>query len=110
MAIEELGFIDVDSSGNAKVKRTASYTFSDNDKAGVLVKTGAGRVKGIFVSSAATTPTLKLWDETGPGTTTLVETFTPAAATMYNFGVDAEFTTGLYVSQGGCVSCTVFYE
>jgi len=79
-----------------------------NTTSSVLVKTGVGRVRGIFVASASNVPTLKLWDNTSAATTVLVNTFTPAGATYYEFG-DVLFSTGLYLTVGGTVDCTVIY-
>ena len=112
MAIEVLGNTTVDSNGNIATRRRASYVNKDSailDNSN-LVKTGAGKIASIIVSSAASTPTLKLWDSTAASTTVLVSTFTPVAATVYNFGADVEFSTGLYVSVGGSVQFTVFYQ
>lgn len=80
-----------------------------NTSASALVKTGSGRLQGIFVASASSTPTIKLWDNTSGATTVLVNTFTPVAGTMYSFP-DVVFTTGLYITISGTVDCTVFYK
>lgn len=40
----------------------------------------------------------------------LVNTFTPVAGTMYDFGSDVAFGEGLYLTIGGTVDCTVFYD
>lgn len=89
-----------------KVEDRSTYL---NTAASVLVKTGAGRVKGIFVASASATPTIKLWDNTTAATTVLVNTFTPVAGTLYRF-LDAEFANGLYITISGTVDCTVLYK
>lgn len=89
-----------------KTEQRSSYT---NLTADTAVKTGAGRLFGIFVASASATPTIKLWDNTAGSGTVLVNTFTPVAATYYPFpGV--EFSTGLFVDVGGTVDITVFYK
>ena len=64
---------------------------------------GAYRLLGIFVSSASSTPTLAVSD----GSTTVVNTFTPAAATFYR--IPAEVTTSLKVTVSGTVDCCLFY-
>lgn len=74
-----------------------------------LVKPGAGRLFGIFFAAAASTPTCKIWDNTSAAGTVIVNTFTPAAATMYRFPA-AEFNTGLFIDIGGTVDYTVFYR
>lgn len=68
------------------------------------VTTNAGGCYGIFVASASNTPTLKVSD----GETTIVNTFTPAAATFYQ--IPARFGTSLVVTVGGTVDCTVFWS
>lgn len=76
------------------------------------VKVGAGKLKGIFVSAASSTPTITVYDEATGGTTaTLLGVFTPAASTFYPLGVDgAFFNKGLYVVISGTVTATVIYE
>jgi WD40 repeat protein len=73
-----------------------------------LIKTGGGQLLGIFVASASNTPTIKLWDNTSGATTVLVNTFTPTAAAFYSIPV--KFQTGLYITIGGTVDCTVIYN
>ena len=70
-----------------------------------LVKTGGGSIIGIFVASASATPTIKVWDNTAASGTVLVNTFTPVAGSFYP--MPFTFRTGLYVSIGGTVDCTV---
>lgn len=74
-----------------------------------LVLTGAGKLSGIWVSSATSTPTIKVWDNTSAATTILLNTFTPVAATMYTFP-NIRVATGIFVTIGGTVDCTVFYD
>lgn len=81
----------------------------NNISASALIKSGTGRIRGIFVASASSTPTIKVWDNTAGSGDVLVNTFTPTAATFYEFG-DPAFVTGLYVTIGGTVDCTVIYE
>lgn len=83
----------------------STYT---NITADTLIKTGPGRLKGIFVASG-TTPTIKIWDNTSAATNVIVNTFTPVVATYYAFP-DVEFATGLYVDVGGTIDCTVFWK
>ena len=80
-----------------------------NATASTLVLTGAGKLSGIWVTSAASTPTIKVWDNTAASGTVLLETFTPTAAQMYTFP-NARIGTGIYLTIGGTVNCTVFYD
>jgi hypothetical protein len=86
----------------------ASYK---NLTASALVKTGAGKVRGIVVASSSA-GTIKLWDNTSAATTVLVNTtaaFTAPAVFMFpDDGID--FTVGLYITIGGTIDCTVIYD
>lgn len=82
--------------------------FAKNISASTAIKTGAGTVIGIWVSSASSTPTIKVWDNTAASGTILANTFTPSPATFFPLAM--KFQTGLYVSIGGTVDCTVVYE
>lgn len=108
--LDTLGRAKIGADENLQVKRSSSFAFNQNTLNGFQAKGSAGRVKGIFVSAASATPTLKLWDSLTATGSPLIETFTPVAATMYNFGSDIEFGTGLFVTQAGCSDITVFYE
>lgn len=83
----------------------SNYT---NLTADTLVKTGAGRLKGIFVASG-TSPTIKIWDSTTAANAVLINTFTPVVGVLTPFP-DVEFATGLYVDVGGTIDCTVFWK
>lgn len=87
----------------------ANYTYISATK---QVKNGAGKLKGIFVSSAASTPKITVYDEANGGTTTvLLGEFVPAASTFYPLGVDgAYFNKGLNVVLSGSITATVIYE
>lgn len=65
--------------------------------------TGAGQLLGIFVSSASATPTIKVAD----GATTVVNTFTPTAATYYP--IPAQITGSCVVTISGTVDCCPFW-
>ena len=67
------------------------------------IRTGTGGLFGIFVSSASGSPTLKIAD----GSTTLVNTFTPVAATFYQ--LPARFGTSLVITVGATLDCCVFW-
>jgi len=75
-----------------------------NITATTTVFTGIGGLLGIFVSSASSTPTIKVQD----GSTTIVNTFTPTAATFYP--IPAKFATSLVVTISGTVDCCVFWQ
>jgi hypothetical protein len=79
-----------------------------NLSASALVKTGEGNLCGIFVASASSTPTIKVWDNTSAATTVLVNTFTPLPGTWYP--IPMHFLTGCYVTISGTVDCTVSYS
>jgi len=75
-----------------------------NITATTTVYTGSGGLAGIFVASASSTPTIKVSD----CATTMVNTFTPTAATFYQ--LPGRFGTSLVVTISGTVDCTVFWS
>ena len=82
------------------VSESQNYT---NLTATTTVYTGPGALLGIFVASASSTPTIAVSD----GSATLVNTFTPTAATFYR--IPARFGTSLVVTISGTVDCTVLW-
>ena len=80
----------------------------------VNIKSSAGKIKGIFVTAASSTPTITVYDSSAATTTTpILKVFTPTAATMYPFGANEggiSFNKGLYVVISGTVSVTFIYE
>ena len=80
---------------------------ASNISASALICTGAGKLLGIFVASASSTPTIKVWDNTSAATNIIANTFTPSAGTFYP--LPFRFGTGLYVTISGTVDCTVSY-
>jgi hypothetical protein len=80
------------------------------------IKTSAGKLKGIFVSGAASTPTITIYDTFNGNTTntTLIGTFTPTSANTYLLGMGGDggayFNKGLYIVISGTVTATVIYE
>lgn len=84
------------------VTEAGEYT---NISASTLIRTGSGHLLGIFVASASATPTIKVWDNTSAAGSIIVNTFTPVAGTFYP--LPFAYSTGLYVSIGGTVDCTV---
>lgn len=89
-----------------KVAERSTYAVISAD---TLIKTGPGALKGMFVSAASATPTIKFWDAVTAATPALIDTFTPVAATYYPFP-GAEFGVGLFADLGGTVTGTVFYK
>jgi hypothetical protein len=87
-----------------------------NNNADVQVKVGAGKLKGIFISTANGTPTLAVYDTAtaSTGDPVILATFTPTANTMYLLSGDDGgifFSRGLWIDKGGTtVNCTIFYE
>jgi len=82
---------------------TESQNFT-NLSTTTTVQTGPGGLLGIFVASASGAPTLKVQDGSG----TLVNTFTPTAATFYP--MPGRFASSLVVVVGDTVDCTVFWS
>ena len=76
------------------------------------VKPAAGKLNGIFVSSASGTPTITVYDSFASSTSdpVVIATFTPTANTMHNFFQGLYFNKGLYVVIGGTVAATLSYE
>jgi hypothetical protein len=80
-------------------------------EATTLVKQGPGKLKGIFVSTASSTPTITVYDTQTNGTSaTILGVFTPVSATNYNFFDGLNVANGLYVVISGTVKATVYYE
>jgi len=88
----------------------ANYTYIT---ASANIKPMAGKLKGIFVSSASSTPTITVYDSSAISSTqpTILGTFTPAAAASYLLPLDGAYAkNGIYVVIGGTVAATVIYE
>jgi len=76
-----------------------------------LVKQGPAKIKGIFVSSASSTPTITVYDaQTASTSVKAIDTFTPVSATVYNFFDGINTANGIYIVIGGTVSATVYFE
>lgn len=78
-----------------------------NLSASALVFTGPCRLLGIFVASASSTPTIKVWNNTAASGAVLVNTFTPLPGTFYPMPFAC--STGIYVTISGTVDCTVSF-
>lgn len=76
------------------------------------IKRDAGKLNGIFVSSASSTPTITVYDSFASSTSdpVVLATFTPTANTMHNFFQGLYLNKGIYVVIGGTVSATISYE
>lgn len=77
------------------------------------IKPMAGKLKGIFVSAASSTPTITVYDSAATSTSDpkILDTFTPTAATSYLLPLDGAFAkNGLYVVISGTVSATIIFE
>lgn len=82
----------------------ANYT---NLTASALVKTGFGRLKGMYVNSTSA-GTIKFWDNTSAATPVINNTITPAVG-YHNLG-NVSFNTGLYATIGGTLDVTLHWE
>jgi hypothetical protein len=87
----------------------ANYTYIT---ASANIKPMAGKLKGIFVSAASSTPTITVYDSAAATTTkTILGVFTPAAATSYMLPLDGAYARdGIYVVISGTVAATVIWE
>jgi ABC-type nitrate/sulfonate/bicarbonate transport system substrate-binding protein len=87
----------------------ANYTYIT---ASANIKTSAGKLKGIFVSAASSTPTITVYDSAATTTTrTILGVFTPTAATSYVLPLDGAYAKdGIYVVISGTVTATIIYE
>jgi len=76
------------------------------------IKPAAGKINGIFVSSASSTPTITVYDSavSSASDPVVLATFTPTANTMHNFFQGLYTNKGIYVVIGGTVSATISYE
>lgn len=76
------------------------------------IKREAGKLNGIFVSSASGTPTITVYDSSASSTSdpVILATFTPTSNTMHNFFQGLYTNKGIYVVIGGTVTATISYE
>lgn len=87
----------------------ANYTYMT---ATANIKSTAGKLKGIFVSAATSTPTITVYDSSAATTArTILGVFTPAAATSYLLPLEGAYANdGIYVVLSGTVSATIIWE
>jgi len=76
------------------------------------IKTSAGKINGIFVSSASSTPTITVYDSFASSTSdpVVLATFTPTGNTMHNFFQGLYTNKGIYVVISGTVAATISFE
>ena len=76
------------------------------------IKVGAGKLNGIFVSSASSSPTITVYDSSTASNSdpVVLATFIPTANTSHNFFQGLYLNKGIYVVIGGTVSATISYE
>lgn len=77
-----------------------------NLSASAAVKTGFGRLVGMYVNSTSA-GTVKLWDNTAGSGTVINNTITPAVG-YHNLG-NISFNVGLYATLGGTIDVTFYY-
>lgn len=85
------------------VTETASYK---NLSATGAVKVGGGQLLGVFVASSSS-GTLKFWDALTATAPIIVNTFNASAGIWYP--LPFSFSTGLFVTVGGTIDCTVAF-
>jgi hypothetical protein len=82
----------------------------DTFTASKMILSVPGKLSGIWISSATTSPTIKIWDSTTGTGTVLADTFTPVAGQYYPFP-HVRLTVGIYVQVvSGSVSGSVFFD
>ena len=76
------------------------------------IKTSAGKINGIFVSSASSTPTITVYDsfKSSASDPVVLATFTPTGNTMHNFYQGLYTNKGIYVVISGTVAATISFE
>jgi hypothetical protein len=80
--------------------------------ASTTVKPAAGKLRGIFVSTASATPTITVYDSFATSTArTIIGVFTPSAHTFYSFTDEGMYAKdGIYVVISGIVAATVIFD
>lgn len=77
-----------------------------NMTASGAIKTGFGKLRGMYVNST-TAGTVKLWDSLSAAGATINNTITPAIG-WHELG-DCSFTIGLFATIGGTLDVTFYY-
>lgn len=78
-----------------------------NLTASSLIDTGVGALIGMYVNSTSS-GTIKLWDNTSAAGSVINNTITPAVG-WHALG-NAAYGTGLYVTIGGTLDVTLYYQ
>lgn len=71
------------------------------------IKPSGGQLLGIFVSSAASTPQITIYDGTSASGTKIVELFVPVSSTFYSIPLTTQ--NGIHVVISGTISATVLW-
>ena len=76
------------------------------------IKREAGKLNGIFVSSASGTPTITVYDSSGSSASdpVVIATYTPTGNTNHNFYPGLYVNKGIYIVISGTVAATIAYE
>lgn len=76
------------------------------------IKREAGKLNGIFVSSASGTPTITVYDSFSSSTSdpVVIATYTPTGNTNHNFFPGLYVNKGIYIVISGTVAATIAYE
>ena len=76
------------------------------------IKREAGKLNGIFVSSASSTPTITVYDSSASSASdpVVIATFTPTGNTNHNFYPRLYVNKGIYIVISGTVAATIAYE
>jgi hypothetical protein len=76
------------------------------------IKRDAGKLRGIYVSSASSTPTITVYDSFSSSASdpVVLATFTPTGNTNHNFFDGLYTNKGIYVVITGTVAATVYYD
>ena len=76
------------------------------------IKRDAGKLRGIYVSSASSTPTITVYDSFSASASdpVVLATFTPTGNTNHNFFDGLYTNKGIYVVITGTVAATVYYD
>ena len=90
---------------HTRVVETGNY---QNITSSTQIASGVSNLMGIFVASASSTPTIKVWDSLSAAGGVIANTFTPIGGTFYPIPVFAG--VGIYVEISGTVDCTVIWK
>lgn len=93
----------------SNIESTTQYGLYKNISASTLIKTGPGVVIGIVINSHSS-GTLQLSDALTSTTPLMFNTITLGATERWIPLFGAKFTTGLYITKGGTIDCTVIYN